>query len=492
MICVCFMREIERILCDRGVQFFMRHRKFLADCGFIFETMELVPGESRIGNYLMLQQIGSGAFASVWVARHVQTNLKVAIKIISKKSIESQDAKTRFNREIALLKQMRHPFIAEFFESTENETDHFLIMEFAENGNMLDFINTKGQLTEPQARHYFSQLISVLEYLHNDKLVAHRDLKAENVLLDRYNNIRVIDFGLSNQFSTAQPQLKTACGSPAYAAPEMIKGQPYTRAADIWSAGILLFSMVAGQLPYDDDNIQRLLQKIVYTDIHYPGFMSPPLIDLLRKMLSKNPETRITLERIKEHHWFSQTEYAALITQQFGELSNTESAIDKEIVDQMMSFGIDCHPLHQQLLVGEFTELTSIYRQLEKNKTTEKMKDLLQNVQTAAAQRQPQPPTMKFAFAPLGASRPVPAGPNKVQFGGGGFQKAAPVPVAARPVFPSRASAAVPPGTPTSGQRMLQVPAPVQIAARRLSRPVAVRKNMDMASNRSGASHETP
>ena len=127
----------------------MRHRKFLADCGFIFETMELVPGESRIGNYLMVQQIGSGAFASVWVARHVITNLKVAIKIISKKSIESQDAKTRFNREIALLKQMRHPFIAEFFESTENETDHFLIMEFAENGNMLDFINT-GTENDPE------------------------------------------------------------------------------------------------------------------------------------------------------------------------------------------------------------------------------------------------------------------------------------------------------------------------------------------------------
>ena len=455
--------------------------------------MELIPGESRIGNYLMVQQIGSGAFASVWVARHVQTNLKVAIKVISKQSIETQEAKTRFNREIALLKQMKHPFVAEFFESIENESDHFLVMEYAENGNMLDFINSKGQLTEPQARHYFSQLISVLEYLHNEKLVAHRDLKAENVLLDRYNNVRVIDFGLSNQFSSAQPQLKTACGSPAYAAPEMIKGQPYTRAADIWSAGILLFSMVAGQLPYDDDNIQRLLQKIVYTDVHYPGFMSPPLIDLLRKMLSKNPETRITLDRIKEHHWFSQTEYYALINQHFGEMSTTESAIDKEIVDQMTGFGIDCHPLHQQLLVGEFTELTSIYRQLEKEKTTEKMKDLMQNLQSAAAQRQPQPTAMKFSFAPVGANRPVPVGANKVQFGAGAQKPVGPVPVGSRPVFAGRAAPAPVGGAAggaAGGQRMLQVPAPVQIAARRLSRPVAVRR-MDM-SNKTGGSHETP
>ena len=176
--------------------------------------MSIVPGETKIGNYLMLSQIGSGAFASVWLAQHVTTKIKVAIKIIQKKSIESAEAKTRFNREMALLKQMTHPFIAEFFESIENENFHFLVMEYAENGNMLEFINNKGQLTEPQARHYFSQLVSVLEYLHNEKLIAHRDLKAENVLLDRYNNIRVIDFGLSNQFSSSQPQLKTACGSP--------------------------------------------------------------------------------------------------------------------------------------------------------------------------------------------------------------------------------------------------------------------------------------
>ena len=176
--------------------------------------MSIVPGETIISNYLMISQIGSGAFASVWLAQHTQTKIKVAIKIIQKKTIETAEAKTRFNREMALLKQMSHPFIAEFFESIENESYHFLVMEYAENGNMLEFINTKGQLTEPQARHYFSQLVSVLEYLHNEKLVAHRDLKAENILLDRYNNIRVIDFGLSNQFSSAQPQLKTACGSP--------------------------------------------------------------------------------------------------------------------------------------------------------------------------------------------------------------------------------------------------------------------------------------
>jgi serine/threonine protein kinase len=99
----------------------------------------------------------------------------------------------------------------------------------------------------------------------------------------------------------------------------MVKGQPYTRAADIWSSGVLLFSMVAGRLPFDDDNVQHLLEKVVYSDVHYPGFMSPPLIDLLKKMLCKTPEGRISLDRIKEHHWFSQAEYAALRNQQIYE-----------------------------------------------------------------------------------------------------------------------------------------------------------------------------
>lgn len=175
--------------------------------------MSIVPEETRIGNYLMIRQIGSGSFASVWLAQHETTNIQVAIKVISKKNIENPDAKTRFNREISLLKQMQHPFISEFFESIENEQNFFLVMEYAENGNMLDFINVKGQLNEMQARHYFSELISVLEYLHDVKKVAHRDLKAENILLDRYDNIRVIDFGLSNVFSGSH-ELKTACGSP--------------------------------------------------------------------------------------------------------------------------------------------------------------------------------------------------------------------------------------------------------------------------------------
>lgn len=177
--------------------------------------MTLIPGETKVGNYLMREQIGSGAFASVWLATHLTSQSNVAIKVISKASLQNANSKTRFNREVSILKRMHHPFIAEFFESIEDDRNYYIIMEYAENGNMSNFVNSKGQLTELQARHYFSELISVLDYLHEDRKVVHRDLKSENILLDKYNNIRVIDFGLSNVFTLNNPQLSTACGSPS-------------------------------------------------------------------------------------------------------------------------------------------------------------------------------------------------------------------------------------------------------------------------------------
>jgi serine/threonine protein kinase len=449
--------------------------------------MTLIPGESRIGNYLLEKEVGKGAFASVWLARHAQTNLTVAIKTISKASIDCHEAKTRLNREIALLKQMRHPFIAEFFEALEDDNWHYLVMEFAENGNLLEFITNKGRLTEAQARHYFSELVSVLEYLHNDKLVAHRDLKAENVLLDRHNNIRVIDFGLSNQFTSFNPQLSTACGSPTAAAPEMVKGQLYTRAADIWSSGIMLYALVAGELPFNDDNMQRLLHKIVYTEVAYPSFMSSGLVDLLQKLLAKNPDARITLDKIKEHHWFSQTEYAGLVNAHLGESGGSEPVIDKEVVDQMTGMGIDCKLLHQQILMGEFTELTAMYRELLKNKTTDAMKDILANLQNLVQR----PPTAQGNVRFTMSMPDQTANPAKCA-----FPKMSTGPLQVKPSLSMKSTLPTGPNAlpfPSAGKgpTILQAPPTVHIAARRLSRPVAVRK-MDIPATMPNAARESP
>jgi serine/threonine protein kinase len=267
--------------------------------------MDIMPGVSQIGHYIFQDRLGTGTFATVWLATHVLTSVKVAVKIILKSTITDISSITRLTRELNFLQQMRHPSIAEVYELLEDDEAYYCVMEFAENNTLLHAILANGPLSETTARHYFSQLVSVLEYLPSELHVCHRDVKAENLLLDRHNNIRVIDFGLSNQFSTDHPRLNTACGSPPYAPPEMIKGEPYTQAADIWSSGILLYSMTTAMLPFGDENLQTLRRKIVTQEPCYPTFLSPSLIDLLKKMLIKSPELRITLEGLKGHDWFS-------------------------------------------------------------------------------------------------------------------------------------------------------------------------------------------
>ena len=392
---------------------------------------------SSVGNYDFVRKLGAGSFATVWLAKHRITGGQVAIKVILKSSLDAPEAVTRFTREISLLKQMNHPFIAELFEILETDAAYFLVMEFVEHGNMLEYVNTNGRLDEDRARRYFCQLIAALDYLHNTKFVAHRDLKAENVLLDRNDNIRLIDFGLSNAFTKGTPQLMTACGSPAYAAPEMIQGCPYTKAADMWSAGILLYAMVAGRLPFDDTNVQTLLQKVLYHEVTYPDSMSRGLVDILKRLLNKNPEVRITIDRLKEHPWFSKCEYTVLIGFNTQVLYDS-SVIDREIIDKMTGFGLDVRDVPQGVIMQEFTSLTSIYRQLRRDKLTSKMKNLLDEMRKLTATIEP---------ARVGGTRPFP----ETQFG--------------------KDFLLVRPNFPTPGA---QVPH-TQVFARRMSRPVAVR-----------------
>jgi len=339
-----------------------------------------------IGNYVIERNLGKGSFANVWLARHISMGFYVAVKDISKSSLDTTDSITRFNREISLLKKIDHPFIAQLFEVIETERAYYLIMEYASNGNMLEFVNRNGRINENIARRYFAQLLSSLDYLHNQQYVAHRDLKAENVMLDKYNNIRLIDFGLSNVFSRSEPALNTSCGSPAYAAPEMIRGLQYTKAADIWSLGVLLYAMIVGKLPYDDPNVQVLLGKILNTEVTYPPTLSRSLIDLLKQLMCKNPEQRISMAKIKLHPWFSQGEYNTMMGiissdyPGFTDLNNNRK-VDRDIVNQISIFGYDAKNIVLSLINNEFNELTAVYKCMKKNSFTEKMKDIHIQVQ---------------------------------------------------------------------------------------------------------------
>jgi serine/threonine protein kinase len=443
--------------------------------------MDVIPGVSRIGNYIFQERLGDGAFASVWLALHELVHIRVAIKIVQRSSITDEDSVTRLTRELNLLKQMRHPFIAEFYECLEDDQAHYYVMELAENGTLLKYIVLHGALSEGLSRHYFSQLISVLEYLHNDIKVCHRDVKAENLMLDRHNNIRVIDFGLSNQFTTSNPHLNSACGSPPYAPPEMIKGQSYTQAADIWSAGILLYSMATGSLPFEADSLQGLLRKIVTQEVVYPGFLSPQLVDLLRKMLTKSPDGRITIAKIKTHDWFSQTQYEALFAMQLGEQS-TEAIVEPEIVDHMTRLGIETATLRQQLLLGTYTELTAMYRMLRRMRLTDEIRDTVEGLAKERSMPKrvmstvsPEIPPGQTAIKQRGFQRVVTYTPGRQYFAP---RVPSPAP-AARPTLPVAAAETVKP----KGM-------PVQLTPRRFARPVGLTRMPGPVRHRSSAADD--
>ena len=332
--------------------------------------------EPFLANYEIMEIIGTGSSSLVYLARHKVTNLLVAIKMI-RKNYDDKSEITRIWREISLMKQVHHPFIAELFEIIDTKDYVYLVMENAERGNIFNLINQTGGFDENSAKKYFIEIILALDYLHTKKYIMHRDLKAENVLVDKYGNVRLIDFGLSNVFSKNEPNLKTVCGSPAYAAPEMITGANYTKAADIWSAGVVLFAMVAGKLPFDDENVQTTLQKVVYSDAEYPSHMSRSLVDLLKRILVKDPLKRLTISQIMHHPWIENNNFAHLLDLN---IFFNENTVDKEIIDQMKCNGLNVSNISQFLVCDEFNELTSIYRQLKKCKITETINNMINTI----------------------------------------------------------------------------------------------------------------
>eukprot|EP00300_Choanocystis_sp_HF-7_P009458 c16447_g1_i3.p1 GENE.c16447_g1_i3~~c16447_g1_i3.p1 ORF type:complete len:457 (+),score=82.54 c16447_g1_i3:257-1627(+) len=206
-------------------------------------------------------------------------------------------------REIQILKMFRHPHITKLYEVIYTATDVFMIMEYVSGGELFDYIVTHGKLAESKARLFFQQIISAVDYCHRH-MVVHRDLKPENLLLDEHDNVKVADFGLSNIMKDGD-FLSTSCGSPNYAAPEVISGKLYAGPeVDVWSAGVILYALLCGRLPFDDDYIPNLFKKIkggIYT---LPTHLSEGARDLIQTMLVVDPLQRTTIDDVRMHPWF--------------------------------------------------------------------------------------------------------------------------------------------------------------------------------------------
>ncbi|XP_035793646.1 uncharacterized protein LOC118467355 isoform X4 [Anopheles albimanus] len=258
----------------------------------------------RVGYYELEKTIGKGNFAVVKLASNVITNSKVAIKIIDKTCLDEENLAKTF-REISILKVLHHPHITRLYEVMESRNKIYLVTEHAAQGEIFDHLVANGRMKEEEAARIFSQIVSAVDYCHRHGIV-HRDLKAENVLLDTDMNVKLADFGFSNTFVEGQP-LRTWCGSPPYAAPEVFQGVEYDGPkSDIWSLGVVLYVLVCGALPFDGTTLHDLRSVVVAGKFRIPFFMSQECEQLIRHMLVVEPERRYSLKQIAHHRWLAQ------------------------------------------------------------------------------------------------------------------------------------------------------------------------------------------
>ncbi|XP_068144703.1 uncharacterized protein Sik3 isoform X2 [Drosophila tropicalis] len=258
----------------------------------------------RVGYYELEKTIGKGNFAVVKLATNIVTKTKVAIKIIDKTCLNEEYLSKTF-REISILKSLRHPHITRLYEVMESQSMIYLVTEYAPNGEIFDHLVANGRMKEPEAARVFTQLISAVHYCHL-RGVVHRDLKAENVLLDKDMNIKLADFGFSNHYEEGST-LRTWCGSPPYAAPEVFQGLEYDGPkSDIWSLGVVLYALVCGALPFDGKTILELKSRVVLGKFRIPFFMSQECEHLIRNMLVVEPDRRYAIKQIIKHRWLSE------------------------------------------------------------------------------------------------------------------------------------------------------------------------------------------
>ena len=286
-----------------------------------------------IGQFILGEKLGQGTFGIVVLAKHQITGEKVAIKILDKEKIIQEADKTRIEREIKILKNLRHNNIVHLYDIKETSNSLYIIMEYIQGKELFDYIVSKKRLSEIEACNFYQQIISGIEYLGKIRVV-HRDIKPENLLLDNKNKIKIVDFGLSNIYPNNE-LLQTACGSPCYAAPEMINGELYKGlGADIWSSGIVLYAMLCGYLPFEDGDNEILYKKITDGKFKTPKYLSENCKDILHKILNVDPKKRYTIKQIKKHPWFNLINPRINLSE--GLLLNVYIVpIDEKIVEEM-------------------------------------------------------------------------------------------------------------------------------------------------------------
>ncbi|XP_034556765.1 serine/threonine-protein kinase SIK2 [Notolabrus celidotus] len=322
-----------------------------------------IRGPVRVGFYDIERTLGKGNFAVVKLARHRITKTEVAIKIIDKTQLDAVNLE-KIYREVQIMKMLDHPHIIKLYQVMETKNMLYLVTEYAKNGEIFDYLAKHGRLSELEARRKFWQILSAVEYCHNRNIV-HRDLKAENLLLDGHMNIKIADFGFGNFFQPGEP-LATWCGSPPYAAPEVFEGQQYEGPQlDIWSMGVVLYVLVCGALPFDGPTLPVLRQRVLEGRFRIPYFMTEDCEHLIRRMLVLDPSKRLSVAQIKEHKWMAlyvPVQRPVLYQQPLsaeGEAGVGEYS--EQVLRLMHSLGIDQHKTVESLQNKSYNHFAAIY-----------------------------------------------------------------------------------------------------------------------------------
>uniref|UniRef100_A0A6Q2Y943 Protein kinase domain-containing protein n=1 Tax=Esox lucius TaxID=8010 RepID=A0A6Q2Y943_ESOLU len=296
---------------------------------------------------------------------HCVTCQKVAIKIVNREKL-SESVLMKVEREIAILKLIEHPHVLKLHDVYENKKYLYLVLEHVSGGELFDYLVKKGRLTPKEARKFFRQIISALDFCHSHS-ICHRDLKPENLLLDEKNNIRIADFGMAS-LQVGDSLLETSCGSPHYACPEVIRGEKYDgRKADVWSCGVILFALLVGALPFDDDNLRNLLEKVKLGVFHMPHFIPPDCQNLLRGMIEVDATKRLTLEQIQKHNWYiagkNEPEPEQPVPRKVAIRTLSTEDIDPDVLESMHSLGCfrDKGKLTKDLLSDDDNQEKMIY-----------------------------------------------------------------------------------------------------------------------------------
>lgn len=305
-----------------------------------------------VGPYILEGTLGRGQTGLVKLGVNCVSKKKVAVKIIDRTKL-SEQVLSKVEREIAIMKLIDHPHVLGLYDVYESKKHLFLVLEHVSGGELFDYLVKRGRLPLGEARRFFAQMISAVDFCHKH-CICHRDLKPENLLLDKKMNIKVADFGMASLQVGDNAMLETSCGSPHYACPEVIRGEKYDgRKADVWSCGVILYALLVGALPFDDENLRNLLEKVKRGHFSIPVFIPTDVQEMIRGMITVDPGKRITMEDVKKHPFLTSFKDELAPVPHVVDVVKTEAIpskdeVDPDVLNSMSSLG--CFKNREKLL----------------------------------------------------------------------------------------------------------------------------------------------